>query len=171
MDFGREKDNTMISEKMAAAINDQIKAEFDSAYIYLGMAAYLQDCNLPGMAHWMEKQYHEELEHAERFIEHLYERGARVKIGEIAKPKESYDGPLSVFKESLRHERYVTERIDKLMDQAIEEKDHATSSMLRWFVDEQVEEEANVEAIVRNLEFVGDSHASIYLLDKELGGR
>lgn len=161
----------MISEKMAAAINDQIKAEFDSAYIYLGMAAYFQDCNLPGMAHWMEKQYHEELEHAERFIEHLYERGARVKIGEIAKPRESYDGPLSVFKESLRHERYVTERIDKLMDQAIEEKDHATSSMLRWFVDEQVEEEANVEAIVRNLEFVGDSHASIYLLDKELGGR
>ena len=155
MDFGREKDNTMISEKMAAAINDQIKAEFDSAYIYLGMAAYFQDCNLPGMAHWMEKQYHEELEHAERFIEHLYERGARVKIGEIAKPKESYDGPLSVFKESLRHERYVTERIDKLMDQAIEEKDHATSSMLRWFVDEQVEEEANVEAIVRKLEFVG----------------
>lgn len=58
----------MISEKMAAAINDQIKAEFDSAYIYLGMAAYFQDCNLPGMAHWMEKQYHEELEHAERFI-------------------------------------------------------------------------------------------------------
>ena len=161
----------MISEKMAAAINDQIKAEFDSAYIYLGMAAYFQDCNLPGMAHWMEKQYHEELEHAERFIEHLYERGARVKIGEIAKPKESYDGPLSVFKESLRHERYVTERIDKLMDQAIEEKDHATSSMLRWFVDEQVEEEANVEAIVRKLKFVGDSHASIYLLDKELGGR
>ena len=27
------------------------------------------------------------------------------------------------------------------------EKDHATSSMLRWFVDEQIEEEANVEAI------------------------
>ena len=161
----------MISEKMAAAINDQVKAEFDSAYIYLGMAAYFQDCNLQGMAHWMEKQYHEELEHAERFIEHLYERGARVKIEESAKPKESYDGPLSVFKESLRHERCVTERIDKLMDQAIEEKDHATSSMLRWFVDEQVEEEANVEAIVRNLEFVGDSHASIYLLDKELGGR
>ena len=161
----------MISEKMAAAINDQIKAEFDSAYIYLGMAAYFQDCNLPGMAHWMKKQYHEELEHAERYIEHLYERGARVKIGEIAKPKESYDGPLSVFKESLRHERYVTERIDKLMDQAIEEKDHATSSMLKWFVDEQVEEEANAEAIVRKLEFVGDSNSSVYLLDKELGAR
>ena len=161
----------MISEKMAAAINDQVKAEFDSAYIYLGMAAYLQNCNLPGMAHWMKEQYHEELEHAERYIEHLYERGARVKIEEIAKPRDSYDGPLSVFKESLRHERCVTERINKLMDQALEERDHATSSTLRWFVDEQVEEEANVEAIVRKLEVVGDSHASIYLLDKELGGR
>jgi len=161
----------MISDKMTAAINDQIKAELDSAYIYLGMAAYLQDCNLSGMAHWMKKQYHEELEHVEKLIEHLYERGARVKIGEIAKPRESYDGPLSVFKESLGHERCVTERINKLMDQALEERDHATCSMLKWFIDEQVEEEANVEAIVRKLEFMGDSHASIYLLDKELGGR
>ena len=113
----------MISEKMAAAINDQIKAEFDSAYIYLGMAAYLQDCNLPGMAHWMKKQYHEELEHAEKYIEHLYERGARAKIEAIAKPRESYDGPLSVFKEALKHEQYVTARIYKLVDQALEEKD------------------------------------------------
>lgn len=161
----------MISDKMVAAINDQIKAEFDSAYIYLGMAAYFQDCNLPGMAHWMKKQYQEELEHAEKFIEHLYERGARVKIAEIAKPRESYDGPLSVFKEALKHEQYVTARINKLMDQALEEKDHATGSMLKWFVDEQVEEEANAEAIVRKLEFVGDSNTSIYLLDKELGAR
>ena len=161
----------MISDKMVAAINDQIKAEFDSAYIYLGMAAYFEDCNLPGMAHWMKKQYHEELEHAERFIEHLYERGARVKIAEIAKPKESYDGPLGVFKESLKHEQYVTDRIHKLMDQAIQEKDHATCSMLKWFVDEQVEEEAAADAIVRKLEFVGDSHSSIYLLDKELSAR
>ena len=161
----------MISEKMVASINDQIKAELDSAYIYLGMAAYFQDCNLSGMAHWMKKQYHEELEHVEKFIEHLYERGARVKIGEIAKPRESYDGPLSVFQEALKHEQYVTARIHKLVDQALEEKDHATHSMLKWFVDEQVEEEANAEAIVRKLEFVGDSHASIYLLDKELGAR
>ena len=43
--------------------------------------------------------------------------------------------------------------------------------MLRWFVDEQVEEEANAEAIVRKLEFVGDSNSSVYLLDKELGAR
>ena len=161
----------MISEKMVASINDQIKAELDSAYIYLGMAAYFQDCNLSGMAHWMKKQYHEELEHVEKFIEHLYERGARVKIGEIAKPRESYDGPLSVFQEALKHEQYVTARIHKLVDQALEEKDHATHSMLKWFVDEQVEEEANAEAIVRKLEFVGDSNSSVYLLDKELGAR
>ena len=123
------------------------------------------------MAYWMKKQYHEELEHVEKFIEYLYERGARVKIGEIAKPRENYDGPLSVFKEALKHEQYVTARIYKLVDQALEEKDHATHSMLKWFIDEQVEEEANAEAIVRKLEFVGDSNSSVYLLDKELETR
>ena len=161
----------MISEKMVAAINDQIKAEFDSAFIYLAMSAYFEDTNLCGMAHWMKKQYEEEIEHAEKFMHHLYERGATVVVGGIEKPKQKYDGPLDVFKEALKHERYVTARINKLMDLAIEEKDYATQSMLKWFIDEQVEEEANADAIIQKIELVGTSGSCVYLLDKELARR
>ncbi|NLL37257.1 MAG: ferritin [Fretibacterium sp.] len=160
----------MISKKMVAAINDQIKAEFDSAFIYLGMSAYFEDSDLPGMAHWMRKQYEEEVEHAEKFMDHLYERGATVKIQEVAKPKEKYDGPLDVFKETLKHEQHVTALIHKLMDLAVEEKDYATQSMLQWFIDEQVEEEASVTAIIKSLELLGGS-GGIYMLDRELGRR
>ena len=100
-----------ISDSMREAINEQIKAEFDSAYIYLAMSAYFKSSGLDGMAHWMKKQYNEEIEHAEKFIDYLYERGERVIIPDIAKPKESYTDALEVFKTAYAHEQYVTSRI------------------------------------------------------------
>ena len=160
-----------ISEAMTAAINDQIKAEFDSAYIYLAMSAYFEDAGLAGMSHWMRKQYKEEVEHAEKFIEYLYERGARVIIPEIAKPKESYNDALDVFRTAYAHEQYVTSRIYKLVDLAVSEKDYATQSMLKWFVDEQMEEEDNTGGIVAKLEFLGNDKHSIYIVDRELASR
>lgn len=160
-----------ISDAMTAAINDQIKAEFDSAYIYLAMSAYFEDAGLAGMSHWMRKQYKEEVEHAEKFIAYLYERGARVIIPEIAKPKESYNDALDVFRTAYAHEQYVTSRIYKLVDLAVSEKDYATQSMLKWFVDEQMEEEDNTGGIVAKLEFLGNDKHSIYIVDRELASR
>ena len=161
-----------ITNKMVNSINDQIRAELESSYIYLSMSAYLEDQNLKGMAHWMRKQAGEEMEHAEKFMEYLYDRGARVVLEAIAKPATEFDGPLGVFKEALKHEQYVSERIYKMVDLAASEKDHMTASMLKWFVDEQVEEEANADEIVQKLEFLGTkSNSAIYLLDKELGAR
>ncbi|MBQ6665738.1 MAG: ferritin [Synergistaceae bacterium] len=160
-----------LSDSMTAAINDQIKAEFDSAYIYLAMSAYFEDSGLVGMAHWMKKQYKEEVEHAEKFIDYLYERGARVIIPEIARPKESYNDALDVFRTAYNHEQYVTSRIYKLVDMAVAEKDYATQSMLQWFVDEQMEEEDNTGGIVAKLEFLGGDKHSVYLVDRELSAR
>ena len=160
-----------ISDTMTSAINDQIKAEFDSAYIYLAMSAYFEDAGLSGMAHWMRKQYKEEVEHAEKFIDYLYERGARVIIPEIAKPKDNYADALEVFRTAYSHEQYVTSRIYKLVDMASAEKDYATLSMLKWYVDEQMEEEDNTGAIVSKLEFLGGDKHSIYIVDRELSAR
>ena len=160
-----------ISDAMVAAINDQIKAEFDSAYIYLAMSAYFKDSGLDGMAHWMKKQYNEEIEHAEKFIDYLYQRGARFIVPEIAKPKESYESALDVFKTSYAHEQYVTSRIYKLVDLAISEHDYATQSMLKWFVDEQMEEEDNTSSIVSKLELLGSDKHHVYIVDRELAAR
>ena len=160
-----------ISDAMTAAINDQIKAEYDSAYIYLAMSAYFKNAGLDGMAHWMQKQYHEEVEHAEKFIDYLYERGARVIIPDVAKPRDSYDDALEAFKTAYAHEQYVTSRIYKLVDLAVSEKDYATQSMLKWYVDEQMEEEDNTSSIVSKLEFLGSDKHGIYTVDRELAAR
>ena len=161
----------MISQKMTDAINDQIKAEFESAYLYLAMSAYLEAKNLKGMAHWLKEQFKEEQEHAEKLMKHLYERGARVTLEAISKPSAEFGTPLDVFKAVAKHERLVSDRINKMMDLAVEEKDYASQSMLTWFINEQVDEEADADDIVNKMEFLKDSNSSIYLLDKELGQR
>ena len=161
----------MISKKIEDAFNDQINAELYSAYIYLSMSAYLNSVDLNGMAHWMKVQAEEEVEHAMKFSSYIVERGGRVKYKAIECPQEEWASALEVFKGAYEHERYVTRRINDLMDLAVAEKDYASQVFLQWFVSEQVEEEANADEIVKKLEMIGEGRHGIYMLDKELGGR
>lgn len=161
----------MLSEKMQAAMNKQINAELHSAYIYLSMAAYFEDKNLPGFAHWMRLQAQEELGHAMKFFDFIVERRGRVLLEPVAAVPTEWASPLAVFENALAHEQKVTGLIHDLVNLAIAEKDHASNSFLQWFVDEQVEEEASADAIVQKLKMAGDTPVALLILDHELGER
>ena len=161
----------MIKESVEKSINDQINAELYSAYLYLSMAADFADKGYEGMEQWMRAQAREEKEHAMRFFDYLQERGGRVELEAIEKPKEEWESPLEAFEEALEHEKYVTERINEMADLAEKEKDRATLNMLQWFIDEQVEEEDSTETIVNKLKMVEDSSSGLMMLDSKLGER
>lgn len=161
----------MLSEKLAKALNDQMTYELHAGYIYIQMASYFHDQNLPGMAKWMELQAQEEAGHAMKFYGYLHSRMAHAEFGQLEKPTPSYSSPIDAFKAAMEHEKSVTSRIYNLLEIAQAEKDHPTVSFLQWFVDEQVEEEANVDEVIQRLEQVGDFRPGLYFLDKELGSR
>lgn len=156
---------------MQKTLNDQINAEISSSYLYLSMAAYFESENWNGMAAWMKAQSAEEYGHAMKFYHYINEVEGRVTLDAIDKPKSSWNSPLEVFEESLKHENYITDRINKLVAQTRQENDYATELFLNWFVNEQVEEVATVSQIVHKFKLVGDNKTSLYLLDKELGMR
>lgn len=162
----------MISERMQTAINEQINAELYSGYLYLSMAAYYHDLNLPGFANWMTIQAQEELAHAMIFNKFLSERGGRVVLEAIAGPPTEWDTPAAPFEQAYQHEIEVTRRIHNLVSLALDEKDYATNTFLNWFVNEQVEEEANADAIVKQLTLMGADHrGGLFMLDRELAAR
>jgi ferritin len=161
----------MINKKVETAINKQINAEIYSAYLYLSMNAYFHSINLPGFANWMRVQALEELTHADKFYNFLVSRGGQIKLEAIDGPPVQWKSPLDVFENSLKHEQKVTSLINNLVDLSLKEKDHATNSMLKWFVDEQVEEESNAENVVRQLMLMGESGHGLYMLDRELAQR
>lgn len=161
----------VIDKIMEKSINDQIQAEFDSAYLYLSMAAWFEEHNLPGCAHWMKKQVMEENEHAMKFFHYLVSRGGRVELQAIGEPKREWKNATEVFIETLAHERKVTARIYAMTALAQQEKDYATENLLVWYVDEQVEEEDTAAKILTKFKQLGEIPVSLNMLDKELGAR
>ena len=161
----------MITKAMQDAMNDQINKELYSAYLYLSMAAYFEDKNLPGFAHWMRVQEGEEREHAMKFYDFIIERGGRVLLKAIDQPKTEWTSTLEVAEEVAAHEAKVTASIYALYETALKEKDYPAQVMLQWFITEQVEEEKSAAEIVANLKLIEKGGTAVFVLDHQLGKR
>lgn len=161
----------MIKERVRKVINEQINAEMYSAYLYLSMAAYFESKNLKGFANWTRVQYQEETFHALRFYDYLNTRAGNVELTTIAGPQTKWNSIIEVFEEIYEHEQKVTEMINNIAAVAVEEKDFAVQTFVMWFVNEQVEEEANASGIIEQLKLIGDNSSGIFMLDKELATR
>ena len=161
----------MLSEKMENALNDQLNAELYSAYLYLSMNAYFKSVNLDGFANWMYYQAQEEVTHAMKFYDFINSRGGRVKLSQIDAPAIEWNSPLAVFEATLEHEQKVTGLINDLVEQALEEHDHATNIFLQWFVSEQVEEEESVGGVLEQLKLMGEAKGGLFMIDRELAKR
>lgn len=161
----------MLKKSLEEAFNKQINEELFSFYLYLSMVAWFESIDLKGFAHWMKVQAREEMAHVFKIYEHIVDRGGKVELLAVAEPKREWESPLNVFQESLVHEEHITECINNLMNLAIKENDHAARSFLNWFVDEQVEEEANFSELVGKLKLIGDNNPLLLMQDKERAGR
>ncbi|MBW2367315.1 MAG: ferritin [Deltaproteobacteria bacterium] len=161
----------MISERLNQAINDQIKNELESYYIYLSMSAYFHSISLDGMGHWMRCQAHEETIHAMKFFQHLIDRGGKVVLQDLRQLKTEWSSPLEAFNDALEHERFISGKINELTTVAREEKDYASEPTLAWFSEEQIEEEASTGKIADELEMVGENKPGLLMIDRELAQR
>jgi len=161
----------MIGKPMQDAMNEQINKELFSSYLYLSMAAYFEENNLPGFANWMRLQADEERGHAMKFYDFLLERGGRVLLQAIDAPKTEWASSLEVAEEVAAHEGKVTASIYALYELALKEKDYPAQVMLQWFITEQVEEEKNAAEIVANLKLIEARGTAVMMLDHRLAKR
>ncbi len=161
----------MVTKKMEEAMNNQINEEMFSAYLYQSMSAFCETKNMEGFANWTAIQAKEEMSHAMKIYRFVLEKGGNINLQAIKAPKVEWESMAKMSEEILGHERHITKCIDDLLEVAREEKDNATQNMLQWFVDEQVEEESNADAIVQKLKMIGEFGAGLFMLDNELKQR
>jgi ferritin len=161
----------MIKDSITKALNDQFNAEYYSAYLYLSMSAYTDRLGYKGIANWLAVQAKEELAHGTHIYRHILERGGVPSFQDVKAPEASYGSLKEVFEKVLAHERHVTELIDRIASLALNEKDHTTYSFIQWYVDEQVEEEADAEDLAVKFSRIGDNPALIYSIDAQLSER
>jgi len=161
----------MFEQKIEKALNLQVNAELWSAYLYLSMSYDMDNKGYEGMASWFARQAKEEFEHASRFMKFIGERGGKVNLMPIEAVQQEWKSPKEAFEDTLKHEKVVTNKIYNLVDLAIELKDYATQNMLKWFVDEQVEEEDTANKILEKLIRIDNNSLALYAINDELGKR
>jgi len=161
----------MLNKEIEAAFNAQINAEFWSAYLYLSMSMHFAHEGYDGIANWFAVQFKEEQDHAIIMMNYVNSRGGKVTLAPIAEVETIWNTPVEAFKHTLAHENKVTGLINDLYALAAEKNDYATQSMLKWFIDEQVEEEQTAESYINALEKIGDNGYGLYMFDKELAAR
>ena len=161
----------MLSQQWHEALNAQINAEMWSAYLYLSMSVDAEAKGLKGVANWFYVQFQEEQDHARILMNYILSRNAEVRLQPIAEVRTSWSSPLEMFRDTLEHEQKVTAMINNLAAIAAGDKDYASSNMLVWFIDEQVEEEESAREMIGACEAVEGNKFGLYMLDKELAAR
>ncbi|SHK40012.1 ferritin [Paramaledivibacter caminithermalis] len=161
----------MVSERLFKELNEQMNFEFESANIYLAMAAYCASIDLDGFENFFLVQNEEERFHAMKFYNYINEVDGRAIFSAYAEPKNEFSSLLEALEMALKHEKVVTERIYKLMDLAQEEKEYATISFLKWFIDEQVEEMSMFKKLIQKVKMIDKNTNGLMALDKELTQR
>lgn len=161
----------MLTKNLLHALNEQVNKEFYSSYMYLSIAAYAKSIDLDGLSNFFTVQTQEENFHAMKIYNFILDRGENVILKAIDAPLVEFKSVIEIFEITLEHEKLVTKSINDLMDIAIKENDHACISFLKWFVDEQVEEEANVNRILNRLKLIGGDGHGLLMIDSELAAR
>lgn len=162
-----------MDKKVYELINDQINKELYSAYLYLQIADFYADEGLDGYANYYMIQAQEERDHALIFRKYLLENDTVPKLLAIAQPDKTYKhgDHMTPLKVALEHEEYVTSLINGIYEAALEAKDHRATQFLKWFIDEQMEEEDNAHDMISKLELFGDDKMSLFALDQEYAAR
>lgn len=156
----------MLKQPIVDAFNAQIEKEGYSSNLYLSMAIWAETKGLEGVSQWLYAQAEEEKTHMLKFISFVNERGAKAIIPAFDKPQEEWESVQVMFDEVLKHEQYISESIHKLIPIIQKENDYAALNWIQFFVDEQMEEEASVQAIIDKLNLVGNHN--LYMFDRDI---
>jgi ferritin len=161
----------MLKPVIEQALNAQLNQEQGAAHEYLAAAAWFAERNLNGFATFMRNQALEEREHAMKIFDYLLDRGGHITLDAIARPSGDFQSPRSAFDAAYKREQANTASIHELYRLATEQGDYATQTMLHWFIEEQVEEEAWCEEAVALFETIGDNPSALLMLDSRYGNK
>lgn len=160
-----------MDKKLYDLVNTQINKELYSGYLYLSFADYYKDEGLDGFANYFEIQAQEERDHALIFRKYLLENDEVPKLLAIDQPDKTFSNYLDPLNAALEHEEYVTSLINDIYAAALEAHDFRLQQFLKWFIDEQMEEEDNARDMITKMTLFGKDQHSLFELDKEYGAR
>lgn len=137
----------MIKEPVANLLNEQVGHEFEAMLQYIALSAWLDAETLPELSGYFAAQAEEEREHALKMIQYLNDTGQKVSIPAIPEPKSAFKSVGEAVELAYEQEVRVTRQIEAIYNEAANGNDRLTQNFLQWFLEEQVEEVAGMDAL------------------------
>lgn len=158
----------MLNKNIADKLNEQINLEFYSSNVYLQMSAWCAHNGYQGAAAFLLRHADEEMEHMHKLFTYVSETSGMPLLGKIEAPKNNYSSLKEVFEIILEHEKFVTSKINELVEVTFSNKDYSTFNFLQWYVAEQHEEEMLFNSIIDKFNLLGEDGRSLYFIDRDL---
>ncbi|HDR0612113.1 non-heme ferritin [Pasteurella multocida] len=158
----------MLSQAIAEKLNEQINLEFYSSNVYLQMSAWCAHQGYQGAAAFLLRHADEEMEHMQKLFNYVSETSGMPLLGKIEAPKNDYKTLKEIFEITLEHEKFVTSKINELVEVTFAHKDYSTFNFLQWYVAEQHEEEMLFNSIIDKFNLLGEDGRSLYFIDRDL---
>ena len=156
----------MLTKKIESILNKQVEKEGYSSNLYLAMASWSEVNGYKGISQWLYAQSDEERMHMLKILLYINERDGKAIMPAFEKPPVEQKSVLEMFKAVMKHEQFISKSINDIVALSIQEKDFTTQNFIQWFVNEQIEEEANVKTILDKLKLTGESN--LYLFDRDI---
>lgn len=156
-------------EETENLLNEQVKLEAVSSYIYLSMASW---CEIKGYEHssaFLYDHADEERMHMMKIFRYVNEAGGHSLVPEITRVPTDFKSLRAIFEQVLEHEIVVTKSIHSLVDHCFDIKDFTTYQFLQWYVTEQREEETLARRILELFDIIGEEGMGLWTIDQEIG--
>lgn len=159
----------MLSKRVQEALNEQIKIEAESSQVYLAMASWAEiQPGIDNVTAFFYQHSDEERVHMLKLIHFVNERGGFAVVPALPQPPATFPSIKHAFAALLKHEEFVSQNINSVIEIALDEKDYATHNFLQWYVAEQIEEEALARTLNDKLELIGDDKSGMYMFDRDI---
>lgn len=168
----RIMERNRLSKEITELLNQQVTNEAWNAEIYLAFGAWANEQGMSGFGDFLFRHAEEERTHMMKFMQHIMQRGGRVKINQIPAPLDDPKDLKACLEAIFDAEVKNSKSIYKIVDLALKEKDWPTWNFLQWFVKEQIEEENMADDLLDRYELITAggtiSGGDLYQFDKDL---
>jgi ferritin len=156
----------MISDQVTKLLVAQVGHELGAHQVYMGIALHFERQSLKGWAKLFHDQAVEEASHAAKIMAFLVDNGIEFPLPPIGGAPTTYASARAAVETALASEERVTGQFDAMAAAARDAGDHRSFQFVGWFIEEQVEEERTMHALLDLI----DSGINLFTAEAHLEG-
>lgn len=158
----------VLKQEIVDILNKQVKMEAQSSAGYLALAAWCDANGYDNSATFFFNQSDEERKHQLKIFHYLTDMEAQAISPATGENKHEFSSLREIFEYALEKEIAVTDAIHDIVRTCRKVGDIATEEFMRWFVQEQIEEEFVARRALELFDVLGEDKLALGMFEERI---